>query len=148
MKKEIRLYIKYLLYSVVILLLFMLEIRLINDFTREWRYSFTVRPSLFLMQFSCNIAIGVVLGIDHLLLENKKKGRYSINLAKLIMMGLPALYLSLTIIVTFSGSTFISETLFYLSNHLVQNSNDFPIILAQVIFGYVVITSIYKKNVG
>ena len=97
------------------------------------------------------IAIGLLLGGEQLFTEIKKEGKWKINLPKIILLGLPALYLSLADIV-------------HMPIHLLEDVYNSPfsvifnpwiaiasntcyteyITLIQVILGYVVITSFYK----
>jgi len=99
------------------------------------------------------IAIGLLLGAEHLFGEIKKEGKWELNLPKIILLGLPALYLSLADIV-------------YMPIHLLEFVNNSPlgvifdpwiaiamnrcyteyITLIQVLLGYVVITSFYKGS--
>lgn len=94
------------------------------------------------------IILGASLGLEHLVRETKKEGRWIINLPKLILLGVPSLYLGLSLIAFYSGVPFLG-TLYYpvafLSSLTFGNVLQFSPVI-QVLLGYFVITSFYKQS--
>lgn len=82
--------------------------------------------------------------MEHFLKERKMKGRWKVNIAKLVLMGLPSL--------CFAFYTFIFVRLININGILKRpllfllSGNLNLMIIFQVIFGYVIITSFYKAG--
>lgn len=90
------------------------------------------------------MALGALLGIEHLITERRKTGRWKLNLPKTIFMVIPSLYLSVTYLLYFTVIGCIYNPLIGL---LVSNRYGLDIIsVSQVLFGYFIITSFYKQS--
>jgi len=89
--------------------------------------------------------IGLILGLEHLIQEIKKQGKWVINIPKLVLMGIPSLYFSLSILIYYINSQFVRDILSYPIGILLNNSPNF-ISVFQLILGYSIITSFYKEN--
>ncbi len=92
------------------------------------------------------VLIGVILGFEHLYTEYKKDGLWKINLPKLIILGLPSLYFSLTYIVLYNNIPVITKLVINTSTYLLNYVSDKYISFFQLILGYVLITSFYKAK--
>jgi hypothetical protein len=86
-----------------------------------------------LITFAFCSLIGVAIGMEYFLKEKKAKGRWKVNIPKLVLMGLPSLCFS------FNINGILGRPLEFL-----LNSDLNLMIVFQVIFGYVIITSFYK----
>lgn len=85
------------------------------------------------------VPIGICLGLPHLLAERKKKGSWKVNMTKLILLGIPALYLS--------GYMYIHFHIPFLQlgrSVAVELLQAKSTILSNVILGYIFITSFRK----
>ena len=138
-------WLKHLTY--IILIFFMIALReyveklfLDSYYRQESAMCFYLGISLLL-----GVCIGAILGLEHLLSELGKEGIWKINLPKLIVLGLPSLYFSLTNIWFLSGSYFLREIISYPLQYLFKYGSSY-VVLFQLIFGYVVITSFFKYN--
>lgn len=87
-----------------------------------------------------SIIFGILLGLGYIINEYKKQGRWNINIVKLLIIGIPSLF-----------CTFY-EPIYYLINihpplalRIIVLSESFEIFTG-ILFGYVLITSIYKKQ--
>ena len=89
--------------------------------------------------------IGFLLGLEHLIEEIKKEGVWQINIPKLVLMGIPSLYFSLYIFIYCSSNQFVQAVLGYPIGILSKGSASF-IAVFQLILGYSIITSFYKKK--
>jgi hypothetical protein len=90
--------------------------------------------------FMFNIVVGLFLGIEHFIMEIKKAGKWNINLPKLILVGFPSLFFSLTYHVACINNAFLQSKLL---SYVAFESNFIPVF--QIVFGYVCITCMYKK---
>lgn len=84
-----------------------------------------------------SIFLGLILGLEHITKEFRKDGRWTVNIVRLIIMGVPsgifAFYLVLVFTLPIAFPPFITNTtLFHMFSGLV--------------FGYTIITSFYKKE--
>ncbi|GKU32344.1 hypothetical protein CFB3_44520 [Clostridium folliculivorans] len=128
------------MYAVVFFCYIVLSNKLLISVDKEKQMTFQVMP-LILWSMFIFILLGLLLGLEKLILESKKDGRWKINLPKLIFLGIPSLYFSLGILIYYSPS--ISQVLSYPIQFFLQNNIDFFSVF-QVIFGYVISSSFIK----
>lgn len=138
-------WLKYLIH--ITLIFFMIALReyvekLFSDsyYRQESAMFFYLVISLLL-----GVCIGLILGLEHLLSELGKEGMCKINLPKLLLVGLPSLYFSLTNIWFLGDSQFLREIISYPLHYFFRYGPSY-VSLFQVILGYVVITSFFKCN--
>ena len=91
------------------------------------------------------VLIGALLGLDHILVHRKRAGKWHVNWPKLIVLGVPSLLLSLYLF-TFSAPFFLSfiNALMPLYARLTYDGGF--IVVFELILGYAVMTSFYKKE--
>lgn len=77
--------------------------------------------------------IGIILGMEHLLQQFKADGKWKVNWEKLINMGLPSLFLSLSYI-------WIKQ----FPGYLFLDNIELLSVTASIVFGYSLITSFRK----
>lgn len=93
---------------------------------------------IFILSF-LYVPIGLCLGLPQLLTEWKKKGKWNVNVTKLIFLGIPALY--------FSGYLYIYYHIPFLqfwneiATELLQVKST---VILNIILGYIFITSFHK----
>ena len=138
-------WLKYLIYAVLIAAMVMLNVYIEEKFQRG-RMSDGRYPIACMV---ISIVTGLLLGGEYLFSEMKKEGKWKINLPKIILTGLPALYFS------FSGFALDNPLWSNMIKYLIYYANDIGGIVSywtgyvrifQVILGYVVITSLYKRT--
>jgi hypothetical protein len=91
------------------------------------------------MPFIFNLFIGFFLGIDHFLRESKKTGTWKINIPKILIIGLPSLFFSLTYLFGGINNQFVQNQLL---RYATLGTNFIPVF--QIVLGYVFITSLNK----
>lgn len=91
-----------------------------------------------------NICIGILLGMDFLFNEIKKSGKIKVYWVRMIIMGIPSMYLSLSYVIHFCSNRYIQSTLAYPINILISINTDY-ITIFQMVLGFIIITSFYKK---
>jgi hypothetical protein len=141
---KLKSWVKYLVY--VILIFFLVVLRgYVGKSISELYYKFENSSAIVyaVINLILGMCIGGLLGLEYLIGEFGKEGKWKVNLPKLILVGLPSLYVSLTYIYFFSGSVFILKRIVYPLTYLFKYGLDY-VSLFQVILGYVVITSFYK----
>lgn len=140
---KIKTYLKYLFIFLIILILLVTNTLITSHYNQITLRTFTIKPNLYLFQLFTNICTGLALGFDEFLHEYRKEGMLRINTPKFLCLGLPSLYFSLTNVAMLSNIQFIQENIYYFSNPILNSSN--TVVIFQVVFGYSIITSIYKK---
>ncbi|MGF7056532.1 hypothetical protein [Brassicibacter mesophilus] len=135
---------RYFIYSILII-----SIAFIGEFAfRSVRLNFskTFRFNPYTYNFLAVFlygAIGVLLGLEYFLQQLKKKGRWKMNLPKLILIGVPALYFSLYSLLYYSPFQFIGQIISIPITFLIEGVSSYLAVF-QVILGYVAITSFFK----
>jgi hypothetical protein len=111
-------------------------------------FSVNLRPNhlYFLLSYIIFICIGFVLGLEHLYKQIKKRGKWHCNLPKLLLIGLPAFYVSLTNLIIFSYIDFLNNTIGAPLIYLFQSSGGGYVSLTQIIFGLTLITGFYRDS--
>jgi hypothetical protein len=144
MKEELRLkknnWGAYFLYAVVFFCYIVLGNKLLISVNKEKQVTYQIMP-LILWSLFIFILLGLLLGLEKLILERQKHGYWKINLPKLIFLGIPALYFSLGVLIYYSPS--IPKVISYPIEFFLQNNLDFFSIF-QVILGYVISSSFIK----
>ncbi|GFP75606.1 hypothetical protein [Clostridium fungisolvens] len=130
----------YFLYAVVFFCYIVLSNKLLISFNKEKQMTFQIMP-LILWSMFIFILLGLLLGLEKLILERKKDGNWKINLPKLIFLGIPFLYLSLGVLIYYSS--LIPQVLSYPIQFFLQDNINFFSIF-QVILGYVISSSFIK----
>lgn len=94
---------------------------------------------LIIIPLFFNVLIGLLLGLEHYLGELRKTGVWKANLPKLILVGLPSLYFSLTYVIGLIDIPFIQTKLLLFARLGTEYVSAF-----QIILGFVLITSLQK----
>lgn len=114
-----------------------------DSFVKAHEYSWMGHYSsyiTFILQFIIYCVAGMTFGLEKFLSEKKRKGRWSINLYKLLILGIPSFLIGIYIILYFTLQ-FIPPliSLIFVNFSLFVN-------FMQMIFGYTVVTSFYKSE--
>ncbi|HEY5587949.1 MAG TPA: hypothetical protein VIK86_03225 [Candidatus Paceibacterota bacterium] len=139
---KVKSWIKYLIYMCLILIVIFWGQHVFEVYKQNAEKNFSISPYYqnFLMIVFYG-SVGLLLGLEHLICEIRKKGAWVVNLPKIVLMGIPSLYFSLAIIIYYNNLPFLS---FPLRGLIVSGANF--INAFQVILGYSIITSFYKAN--
>lgn len=137
-----RKYKRYILYFIVILVLLMIGGKLTagyyNELTESNNISFIKQSLINLLAYG---GVGVVLGIDNLIREKRKEGKWKFDFKKLLIVGLPALVLSTPVF----WATIIIICLKGKVDGNIMTIYNFMIIF-NIILGHVFVTSIYREE--
>ncbi|GFZ32960.1 hypothetical protein CSC2_34860 [Clostridium zeae] len=130
----------YFLYAVLFFCYIVLSNKLLLSIDKEKQMTYQIMP-LILWSMFIFILLGLLLGLEKLILELRKNGSWKINIPKLVFLGIPALYLSLGVLIYYSS--FIPQVLSYPIQFFLQDNINFFSIF-QVILGYVISSSFVK----
>lgn len=137
---NIKSWMKYFTYFCIIFCLIYLDNYILAYLKEALRINFITIAIIMVI----NTGIGLLLGLEYLNTEMKKSGSWYINFPKLISMGLPSLYFSLSYFLIYSRNQFVSEVLTYPLIIKFINYNMYFIHIFQIVLGYVIITSFHK----
>lgn len=125
--------IKYLIYIISIGLLYYLGTTILVTYEKEVQRTFTYNYwFITLVPLIFYGGIGVVLGLDKFLIELKHKGKWKVDIIKLIILGVPSVIFSIPYLVT--------------SLIMIQASFGNMFTISPIIFGYTLISSLSKDN--
>ena len=130
----------------IILLIFMtlllFGVSVCEKFVKIYQNNISGNPFLlyysFLIQFIVYCIAGMIFGFEKILSEGKKIGHWSINLPRLLLVGLPSFLVGIYIILTLKFA--------FIPQFLNLNFVNFGLFVSfmQMLFGYTIITSFYK----
>ena len=86
-------------------------------------------------------AIGAVLGLDSLIKERNKAGKWTINISKIIIIGIPSLIFALPLNLLLIDGISVPNVIMKIL------ANDNLMVICNVILGYIITTSFYKVEV-
>lgn len=131
----------YFIYSVVLVCYIIFSSKILIFEKEQFQRTFNNLP-LITWSIIIFILFGLLLGLEKLLLEIRKDGKWRINLPRLILLGVPSLYFSLGILILSFPITFIRRTLSYPILYFLKYDDILSIF--QVTLGYIIITSFIK----
>ncbi len=143
MAKKILLYLVSV--SLIIILLWHSGL-LLKELHAEYRQDFTLLLKYYGVQWGLFVSIGILFGFcQRFIYEFKKPGSWQVDIAKIIIWGLPLGLVASSYLIFHSYNVITAEFIRYIPNYMV-NIEWGPIVVAQVMLGYVIITSFYKKS--
>ncbi len=140
-----RAFFKYLFYVLIIFGLLQLNGFISNEFQIDFKADYKPNISYLVIILLVNLVIGIVLGFGHFLRQMRNDGRWKLNPLKLLLVGLPSLFFALNTILIVLQVKYIGMACFNIMTYIFHNTSDYVVIF-QVILGYILITSFYRKN--
>lgn len=130
---------KYFVYALILFGFILVSQVITKEFQRVASVTYNTYPFIYATIF-CSMLTGFLVGLDALLREGKRKGKWKVNAEKLIFMGFPSLY--------FTFKDFIPLRMFsrVLSPSFLPYINPETITIFAIILGYSCSTSFYKKD--
>jgi hypothetical protein len=139
---RIKSWITYAIYILLFIVLVFLKEYVTGKLEYSYRRSWGANGSYMLLitiPFIFNMVIGLLIGIEHFIKEFNKAGTWKINLSKIVLLGLPSLYFSLTYHIACINNPFIQNKLL---RYVTLGTNFIPVF--QIVLGNVLITCLYK----
>lgn len=134
----------YFIYAVALLGYMIFSNKILISVNEQVQRTFNSLP-LIIWSMIIFVVLGLLLGLERFLLETRKEGHWKINSPKIIFLGVPSLYFSLSIFILSHPMNFIQGILYYPILFFSKHT-DF-ISIFQIILGYIIITSFIKiKN--
>lgn len=136
---------KYLVYLVIILSIIYLDLFVGRQQATYRSQTFNIGLVYSGISMIIRIVIGFILGLEYITNERKKEGEWKINLPRIILIVIPALYFSLTIFFYFIPNEFLLNILMKPAFILFKGDFKYTSIF-QILLGYFYITSFYKQT--
>lgn len=133
--------VKYLIYALFILCLIFLDGYIARQQAMYQKETFNSSVAYSVISMVIKMSIGLILGLEYIINENKKEGNWKINLPKLILLVIPFLYFSIAYFFYDSN-----QALTYPMFLFMKNSFGF-VYISQLILGFFIITSFYKNKI-
>lgn len=133
------------LYAVALLLMIFVLAVIDVRLSEHAQQTFQMFPYIISMTIIYPL-FGMLLGTSHILNEHKKRGKWKLNLGKILVIGLPAFFLSYYTVLVFS----IDAPLHFLSipggffNKMMLSGSTMHFF--QILLGYTILTSFYKEE--
>lgn len=112
-----------------------------TDISKTYKINYVLLTVITLLA----VVVGVVLGLDHLMNEIKKEGKWKISLPKIILLIIPSLYASSIYYLAAINIKFVQIVLIYPVFKFFGSSTTF-ILIFQIVLGYSIITAFYKGD--
>ena len=119
----------FVLFTVIALIISHLLLPI--DMQRNVMYRYTIGTVISMQLF--HYLLGALLGIEHLIDQFKKSGRFKFNLERFLIVGIPAFVLSIDYLELYYVRVGLTYTPIFL-------------LFLRMVFGYYLITSIYKQK--
>lgn len=143
---KVKSWLRYLIYISIITTIVYLAQYIFGYIKNNPESTININPYLiYALKTIIYMVIGSILGLEHLVFQIKKEGTWRVNLPKIVLMVIPSLYFALAVIIYYFDSLFTLNILSYPLGRLVRNQGQF-ISVFQLIFGYTLTTSFYKKS--
>lgn len=91
----------------------------------------------FIGSYVIFIFIGILIGLEHFVIQCRKQGKWSINITKLLILGIPSFIFAFYLALAF---TFIIPIPSFIYNNILFSD------VSALIFGYTFVTSFNKKQ--
>lgn len=143
MKNEVIL--KYFFYLIIIIF-FIIISNVVTLKATFYAKRFEFFP-LIVIKTCIYFIFGAFLGLDNFLKEKSNKGVWKINKPKLLILGLPSLYFSLSLILLHTKLVWLSS-FFYIFKANISNilQMKYIYVFSPILLGFIVVTSFYKHN--
>ncbi|MBP3951872.1 hypothetical protein [Bacillus suaedae] len=130
-------FLKYFIWTVIIGFVMYIGIRFQLNLEEKAETTYTLIPTT-LFQVLFPIILGLLLRLPLLLDEINKKKRWTVNWAKIIVIGIPSLYIALTPLLYFTSfGNYLPLTL-----EMVMLESNTVTTVAGLIFGYLLLDSL------
>ncbi|RDY22968.1 hypothetical protein CHF27_010710 [Romboutsia maritimum] len=84
--------------------------------------------------------IGAILGLEYFMKERKKIGKWTVNISKIVIVGVPSLIFALPLNLLLIDGISVPDIIMKIL------ANDNLMVICNVILGYIIITSLYKAE--
>jgi nitrogen fixation/metabolism regulation signal transduction histidine kinase len=137
-------WLSYFVYAVALICFIMLSDKILVYVTKQSERTFNTLPSV-LWSSVIFVILGLLLGLEKFLLERRKQGTWKVNLPKVLFLGIPSLYFSIGIFISYCPIDFIRKILAYQISFLLKSDMNF-IKAFQVVLGFTISTSFVKEK--
>ncbi|MDR3595552.1 hypothetical protein [Clostridium sp.] len=135
-------WLSYFVYAVVLVCYMIFSDKILENIIKQSQRTFDMLPYMIWSSIAF-VILGVLLGLDKILVERKKVGKWKVNLPKVLFLGIPSLYFSISMFIFLCPIDFIRQILSYPISGLLKSDMNF-IKAFQVVLGFTISTSFIK----
>lgn len=135
-------WLSYFVYAVVLVCYMIFSDKILENIIKQSQRTFDMLPYMIWSSIAF-VILGVLLGLDKILVERKKVGKWKVNLPKVLFLGIPSLYFSISMFISLCPIDFIRQILSYPISGLLKSDMNF-IKAFQVVLGFTISTSFIK----
>ena len=135
-------YLSYFIYAVVCYIIF--SDKILENIIKQSQRTFIMLPYMLWSSIAF-VILGLLLGLEKFWLERRKEGKWKVNLPKVLFLGIPSLYFSISIFITLCPIDFIRQILSYPISVLLKSDMNFEKAF-QVVLGFTISTSFVKEK--
>jgi uncharacterized membrane protein YhaH (DUF805 family) len=136
-------WLSYFVYAVVLVFYMILSDKILESIVKESQRTFNMLPYMIWSSIAF-VILGVLLGLEKFMLERKKEGKWKVNLPKVLFLGIPSLYFSISMFIALCPIDFIRQILSYPISVLLKSDMNF-VKAFQVVLGFTISTSFIKE---
>jgi len=138
-------WLSYFVYAVVLVFYMILSDKILESIVKESQRTFNMLPYMIWSSIAF-VILGVLLGLEKFMLERKKEGKWKVNLPKVLFLGIPSLYFSISMFIALCPIDFIRQILSYPISVLLKSDMNFEKAF-QVVLGFTISTSFVKEKI-
>jgi uncharacterized membrane protein YhaH (DUF805 family) len=134
----------YFIYAVVLVCYMIFSDEILENIIKQSQRTFNMLPYMIWSSVAF-VILGLLLGLEKILLERKKEGKWKVNLPKVLFLGIPSLYFSISMFISLCPIDFIRQILSYPISVLLKSDMNF-VKAFQVVLGFTISTSFVKEE--
>lgn len=138
-------WLSYFVYAVALVFYMILNDKILENIIKQSQRTFDMLPYMIWSSIAF-VILGLLLGLDKFLSERKKEGQWNVNLPKVLFLGIPSLYFSMSMFIFLCPIDFIRQILLYPISGLLKYDMNF-VTAFQVVLGYTISTSFVKEKI-
>jgi len=144
MKKALS-WLKYFVYLGLIVLVVWVKPIAETSFQTQYSETYKINYLLYVVLVLIPVIIGALIGLEIYFNERAREGKWRFNLPKLILLGIPSLYITAFYFISLIPSEKVYNILVVPIYGFFGNTSDF-IMIFQLLLGYSLITLFYKSD--
>lgn len=138
-------WLSYFIYAIVLVVYMILSNKILENIIKQSQRTFNMLPYMIWSSIAF-VILGLLLGLEKFMLERKKEGKWKVNLPKILFLGIPSLYFSISIFISLCPIDSIRQILSYPASALLKSDMNF-IKAFQVVLGFTISTSFVKEKI-
>lgn len=138
-------WLKYFVYLLLFVLIIWLQGVTETAFQTGYQTTNKINYFLYIIVVLFPVFVGAIIGLETLVNEWSRKGKWKLNLPKLILISIPSCYVSMLYFISMANNQKLNDILIAPLLKFFGGSSAFVLIF-QIVFGYSLMTLFFKKE--